>query len=146
MQINLNKEVGGLMSMRNNSKSYEPKLDKKQFNVMIGKNVRKVRIAANYSIDELAKVLALSPAAVGLMERGDRGITSYNLYKLASIFDVGVGVFYGDTDSQPAFASPSQKRRKTQLNRLATFSNKLTDDELEYIVLMAKNLPEINKN
>ncbi|MDR2167282.1 MAG: helix-turn-helix domain-containing protein [Clostridiales bacterium] len=127
------------------AKSYEPKLDKKQFNVMIGQNVRKQRIYAKYSIEEISKILGLSPAAVGLMERGDRGITSYNLYKLAGIFGISVGAFYDDSEVDPP-STPELRRRKTQLNRLTTFTNKLSDGELEHVVLMTKNLSELERN
>ena len=124
------------------ARAYEAKLDKSQFNALIGRNVRKQRIAAGYKLEEVSDILGLSVAAVGMMERGDRGMTSYNLFKVASIFGVSPGVFYEDDSvAQKDSSSQIDKRRKTNLTKLAAFTGTLSDDELEYVVLMAKNLP-----
>jgi len=118
------------------------KMSKRQFNKIVGENIRKKRISLRMTLEDLAKALDVTTAAVGLVERGERGATSYNLYKLSNLFDMPVDAFYHSID----VASPSiPERRKAQFQKLDALAANLTESELDYLIIMAKRLPNLNR-
>ena len=112
-------------------------MSKKQFNAIVGANLKRERLSCGLSQEELAKLLGVSVAAIGLMERGDRGITGYNLRRFASIFAVPVDIFHHGIGVATV---PGHKRAKRQ--QLAIYARGLADRELDYLILMAKNMPQ----
>lgn len=118
-------------------------MDKNQFNAMIGKNVRKQRVAAGFSLEEAARMVGLTVAAVGLMERGERGITSFNLRKLSSAFGISVEAFYNEDWKKESEKTEEAKSRKNKLNKLNAFTSKLSDEELDVVIYLAKSLTEL---
>jgi len=113
------------------------RMSRKQFDKIVGENIRKKRRAFGLTLTELAKTLEVSTAAVGLTERGERGATSFTIYRLSHIFDVSTDYFYQGIDEE----SPVPTHRKTQLKKLDAFVSKLTESELNYLILMAKKMP-----
>ena len=61
---------------------------------IVGRNIRRERLARKMSIKELAKCLKVSTAYMGLIERGKRGTTALNLFKLAVLFDKSIPSFF----------------------------------------------------
>ncbi len=66
----------------------------------IGKKIRKERIIRNLTLEQLAEILDLSPSYMGLIERGQRGISIETLYKLAIAFDVTTDYLISSDDDE----------------------------------------------
>lgn len=54
----------------------------------LGKKIRRERLKKNLTIEQLAEILGLSASYMGLIERGQRGISIETLCKLSNIFKV----------------------------------------------------------
>jgi len=118
-------------------------ISRSQFNSMVGRNIRRERNTCKLSIDDIAVILDMTPAAVGLMERGDRGQTSFNLCKLAEVFGITADVFFKDTESGP---TPSKLRlKKAHIHKFVAYANRLSEDEMELVTMVAKNLSELKQ-
>jgi len=117
-------------------------VSRRHFNVMVGHNIREQRKACKLSIDDVAKILDMSIAAVGLMERGDRGQTSYNLAKLAKAFGITADVFFEDVG---VLGSSADRRKGAQLHKLEAIADSLSEGELEHIILIAESLAKLKK-
>ena len=60
----------------------------------LGSNLRKIREGKSISQDEVAFRAGLARSYYGGIERGQRNVSSINLYKLAEALDVKVGDFF----------------------------------------------------
>jgi len=56
--------------------------------LLIGKNIRDMRNKHSLTIDELANELKVTPAYLGLIERGERNVTLNKLCHLSNFFGV----------------------------------------------------------
>ncbi len=116
-------------------------MTKEQLRKTIGENIRNERSARNMSIDELAELLELTSGFVGLIERGRRGATAYNIHKLAEIFGIGVeNLFLIHSTKVKEDTPPKNKRR-----RLMSLSYDLTDKELDFVIQMVKKLRQLRE-
>lgn len=88
----------------------------------IGKKIRKERVIRNLTLEQLAEILDLSPSYMGLIERGQRGISIETLYKLAVTFNVTTDYLIASDDDEDTF-----------------------DDTFSYNVLYQKILAHIKK-
>lgn len=66
---------------------------------LIGANIRRERILRSMSMEELADILQLSVAFLGLIERGQRGSNLANLMKIADVFEITVNDLIGCKNS-----------------------------------------------
>ena len=112
-------------------------ISKRQFNIIIGANLKKERLAHDMKQEELAKILGVTIPAIGLMERGERSITSRNLGKFAHIFEVPIDTFY-----QGVGGTNTAGKHRSKYQKLAALAKGLEDYELDYIIAMIKNLPQ----
>ena len=58
-------------------------MTKEGINCLVGRNIRQVRTSRNMTVDELADVLEITSGYIGLLERGKRGATAFNLHRLS---------------------------------------------------------------
>jgi len=112
-------------------------ISKRQFNVIVGGNLKKERLAHDMKQEELAKILGVTIPAIGLMERGERSITSRNLGKFAYIFEVSIDTFY-----QGIGGSNAAGKHRSKYQKLVALAKGLEDYELDYVIAMIKNLPQ----
>jgi len=112
-------------------------MTKEQLRILIGENIRKKRIARGISIEELATVLGITPGFLGLIERGSRGVTALNLFKLADIFKVPADSFFFHTQELSYYKS--QELRKKISSLITDFS----EDELNIIIYTAKGIQQM---
>jgi len=82
-----------------------------QLRPIMGDNVRKVRIAHRLIKNELPKLLGITPNALDLIERGNRGVTPANLLKLSEIFNTPMEIFY-QHDRDISFDEHTALRKK----------------------------------
>lgn len=113
----------------------------------IGKNIRKERISRNISIDELAEMLCLSPAFVGLIERGQRGAKIDNLIKISEIFNVDINnIIYGSNNSNYIVSENKEKPKETKVKTLITLMHDLNEKELDFVISVVRNLKKLRNN
>ena len=70
------------------------KQEKSRLNAIIGRNIRLEREARNITISELSKRMGISYSHLGLMERGERGTSTVNLWMLSKVFDLTIDYFF----------------------------------------------------
>ena len=116
-------------------------INKRQFDSIIGSNVRELRVARKMTTEDLAELLNVTPGSIGQLERGDRGTSGLTLRKLADIFGVSVDVLYYGTK----IISLESNYQEIQLQTLAAYARNLTEDEMECLISVAKNLMGLNR-
>lgn len=110
----------------------------------IGKNIRKERISRNISIDELAEMLCLSPAFVGLIERGQRGAKIDNLIKISEIFNTDINnIIYGSNNFSHIVSEDKEKPREVKVKTLITLMYDLDEKEIDFIISIVRNLKKL---
>ena len=105
---------------------------------LVGINIRKERVARNITTDELASLLGHTPSSVGLIERGDRGASAFNLFKLSKIFNVPTDQFFVSADEE----TPQKKNVRDKLDSLIS---DFTEEELTFLVHVVKGLRELKE-
>ncbi|MCL2235771.1 MAG: helix-turn-helix transcriptional regulator [Defluviitaleaceae bacterium] len=75
-------------------------MTRKELCTLIGMNIRAERHSRGLTIDEFAELLDLSPGFVGLIERGERGVTAYNLLKISRVLGTPTDNFYTHTKTK----------------------------------------------
>ena len=111
------------------------KKNDKELQYIIGNNIRKERTQRNMSRDELADLLGVTVGHIGLMERGERGVTSHRLHKLCEIFHVPEGRFFSD-DLKLAEEMESPTRAKR--NKIISLLHNLSEPELDMVISTLK--------
>ncbi|MCL1846186.1 MAG: helix-turn-helix domain-containing protein [Defluviitaleaceae bacterium] len=106
---------------------------------LVGTNIRRERIARNITTDELASLLGHTPSSVGLIERGDRGASAFNLFKLSKIFNVPTDQFFVESDANE---KPQKKHVREKLDSLISDFN---EEELACIVNIVKAVRDLKE-
>ena len=74
------------------------KNDKVRINKIIGNNIKRERKQMGMSREELAEIIDLTPAHMGLIERGERGASHVVLERITKVFDVSYDRIYTNID------------------------------------------------
>lgn len=74
-------------------------VDIKTFNHSIGKKLRIARLQANLSQEELGEKANLHRTFIGMVERGERNISIYALYKILSAMNISMDKFFAEKDN-----------------------------------------------
>ena len=70
-----------------------------EFSKNIGKKVRLARTQANLSQEELAEKASVHRTFIGMVERGERNISVYALYKILSAMNISMDKFFAEKDN-----------------------------------------------
>ena len=116
----------------------ELSISKRQFNEVVGRNVRKKRKSLGLRMLDIADALGVTIPAIALMERGERSITGHNLVKMAYVFKVPVETFFDGIITMYDVAA----KNKAMYQRLMALAAKFSESELETLVAFAENLPQ----
>ena len=121
----------------------------------LGRTVKKYRLLHDLSVEDLAKLLDLSTAFVGLIERGHRGVNLKNLVKLSEIFNVDINELLYDEDSGYPFSKKSgltgfaepgislQEDKERKMKTLKALCTGLGGDEIEFLIENIKSLKKL---
>jgi len=115
---------------------------KMQLRAIVGKNIRTQRLARGLSIDELAKLLDLTPGYMGLIERGERGTNAFLLLQLSKIFEVSVDTLLNKEDESPFQADSEIDTRIKNINSYISVYN---ESDLDFIIDVIKSYYEVKK-
>ena len=96
----------------------------KELNIQIGGRVKEVRKAFGVSRDELAQVLDLSVSHIGLIERGERGLTVQKCLYLCDALSIPMEYIITGEGEAPT---------KKNIETLRKKKNQLTDHEWELL-------------
>ncbi|MDR2939929.1 MAG: helix-turn-helix domain-containing protein [Clostridiales bacterium] len=111
----------------------------------IGANIRYERISRNISIEELAEMLELSSAFVGLIERGQRGASVKNLIKISEIFSVSIDSLINTNRSNYSNLSENKENQnyKARLETINSLLYNLDGSELDFIISIIRSLKQL---
>ncbi len=111
----------------------------------IGANIRYERISRNISIEELAEMLELSSAFVGLIERGQRGASVKNLIKISEIFSVSIDSLINTNRSSYSNLSENKENQniKVKQETIDSLLYNLDKSELDFIISVIRNLKQL---
>jgi len=114
--------------------------DKKRFRIIVGDNIRRMRIERKMSMDDLANILGITVGAIGLIERGSRGAPSYAILKLSEAFGVSTDDLYFGTNTLISGSDYKQ----VLVEKLSILARQLPEDKLDFAVDMLKALQKLN--
>lgn len=111
--------------------------------ISLGKKIRQERVNKNLTLEQLAEILGLSASYMGLIERGQRGISIETLYKLANIFNVSTDylLFSDKYDKEDKERLMHNFLQKQILNLTDQYSKK----DLEFIIDFLKLKNKYNR-
>ncbi len=64
--------------------------DRSFFLELLGKNIKAVRQNLGISQEKLAEISGLHRTYIGMLERGERNITVYNMYKISKALGIEI--------------------------------------------------------
>jgi len=118
-------------------------MTKVEFRKAVGENIRSERLQRNMSIDELAELLELTSGFVGLIERGRRGATAYNIHRLSEIFGLSVDKLYMSPNTSSKVTVSEDTSSNIRYRRLMSLSYDLSDTELDFLITTIKGLRQL---
>lgn len=110
---------------------------------IVGANINRERTERDMSIDELARMLDLSPAFIGLIERGQRGAKLDNLIKIADIFGITLNdLIYEHTNKDDKLLQEPNSDKEIEGKKAAITSllYDLNENELDFIISTIRSL------
>jgi len=114
---------------------------KESIDKVIGKNIAKERIARNMSREDLADIMDLTVAHLGLIERGKRGVVAHTFYKLGRVFGVPLETFFeisSETNFEEHFVG--DKQLEDNRKKIMSMLTSLSEAEIEFVVDILKAL------
>jgi len=121
--------------------------NKESLDIIIGNNIIKERTLRNMSREDLADIMDLTVAHLGLIERGKRGVVAHTFYKLGRTFGVPLETFFeisSEINLEEHFVGDKQlgDNRKKIMSMLTN----LSEAEIEFTVDFLKGLHKMKKN
>lgn len=100
----------------------------------IGARIRTERLKNRLTIEKLCEMLEVSPSFIGLVERGESGISLEKLYRLSEIFNVSADYLLKGAESN------ENVNERSKLDILNTFLYDYSDEELDFVLDILKFL------
>jgi transcriptional regulator with XRE-family HTH domain len=119
-------------------------LSKDRLKKIIGKNIRAIRESRGFTTEMLSEILGISSSFLGLIERGQRGTTAHNLYKISEAFSMSIDdiVSINEYDHCINDDNPIKEKREQINSYLYNFNL----DELYFIFKFLKLLSSFKNN
>ena len=112
---------------------------------IMGANIRKKRRERELTIEELSAIVGVSSGFLGLIERGERGMSPDNLLKMISALEMTLDDVYDTTGlHNSSFAEETVSNRKAKRDKIQTLISNLTEKELDFTIQMIKNIKSMN--
>lgn len=99
-----------------------------------GIRIRKERLRNQLTIEKLCEMLEVSPSFIGLVERGNSGISIEKLCNLSEIFGVSTDYLLKGTNDE------TKQKKRSKIEILNTQLYDYTDDEIDFVIDMLKFL------
>ena len=121
--------------LRLRAKNVKPRMD-----VTIGENIKFERETRGLTREELANMLEVTTAHMGLMERGERGATVVTLTRLSEIFDVSVDSLLSTSANRNLSLREPRRATEDERKKIASLITQLTESELGFLVQVIKGV------
>lgn len=117
-------------------------MNSKKICKVIGTIIRDNRSNMDLTIEELSEIVGIAPGFLGLIERGQRGTSLKNLFKLANVFEISM-------DELTGFKNIENKKELTenQINylKLSAFLKALNENDINYFINNIKDYIKTKK-
>ncbi|SET28996.1 DNA-binding transcriptional regulator, XRE-family HTH domain [Natronincola peptidivorans] len=100
--------------------------------ISIGKKIRQERMMRNFTLEQLAEILDLSPSYMGLIERGQRGISIETLCKLSIAFNVSTDYLLFSNDIEEVAKNNVIKDILHQ--KILSYIDKYSEEDLKFLL------------
>ncbi len=100
----------------------------------MGLRIRNERLKNRLTIEKLCEMLEVSPSFIGLVERGESGISLEKLYKLSEIFHVSADYLLKGEEKAEGAAE------RSKLEILNTHFYDYSEEELDFVLELLKFL------
>ena len=110
------------------------------FNMNLAASIRKFRKNAKLTLSQLEALTGIRSQALSQIERVDRTVNSYNLFKLAKVFGVTIDMLIGIENEAD---SNSKVKKIDELSKLA-FT--LPEEKIDTLLSVAVSYQEQNKD
>lgn len=100
-------------------------------NILNGNKIRLLRKRNNLTIQELAKLVELSPSAIGMYERGVRKPELSLIVKLSALFNVNVSYFYREDSTEQGLLQQVDELIKKEEIHFFTDDEKIKNEVLK---------------
>lgn len=102
---------------------------------VLGKRIREERTSRSLTIEQLSELVNLSPSYLGLVERGERGLSVEKLVKVSGVFGIPMDLLLqGD-------ALPTVSR----FSELEALMSDMGDEDIRFVVEFVKLLKRKGK-
>ncbi|MCL1924624.1 MAG: helix-turn-helix transcriptional regulator [Defluviitaleaceae bacterium] len=102
---------------------------KSQFNSMIGKHLKELRLENNMSHEDIGALINMKHTNIGAYERGEQSVAAITVYKLSTILDVEIGRLYFGKEGE--FKKVDE--RTAIINKIIPALSTLPKEKLELI-------------
>ena len=110
-------------------------ISKSQCDVLVGRNIKRMRIARNLTQENLAQMLKVSASYMRLVESGGRCLVGHKLYKLSCILNVSMDSFFqGEITGKTSYETIMAREV------LANMTSKMTKADLDVFIHMGERL------
>jgi len=106
------------------------KVSKKQFRIIAGENVKKIRLNRGLTEKDFADILDMSISAIKAIEKGETGITPYSILVLSETLNISTEEIYRGINVA-LFESNS---KELLLEKINVRASKFKEDKLEFIL------------
>lgn len=107
-------------------------MDSEFIRKQVGKNIRKERRKLDLSMEQLAEMLDISSAFLGLIERGERGTSIKNLILLSKIFEIPLDDLV--LKDSKTCVSENKNNCSEKIHIINCLVPRLASDEQEFII------------
>ncbi|MCL2574536.1 MAG: helix-turn-helix domain-containing protein [Defluviitaleaceae bacterium] len=116
-------------------------MSKQQFNIIIGRNIKKKRLEAGLTLQNLAAICGFTKHVISKIEIGKEGLSVFATQKISDALKVPIDVFYEGINVVES-TDPKVAERSASLKQLDRLLGKLTIKELDYMATVARALPD----
>ena len=124
------------------AKSQALRQEKINLDEIIGINIRNERQNRDFSRDELAEMLDLTPSHMGLIERGERGATAVTLSKISRVLGLSIDSLFtarGITNLREERADA----KSTYHKKINSIISNLDEEKLAFLVYFIQGLNKL---
>ena len=109
---------------------------------VLGANIRQLRINKDLSIEELAELIEISVSFLGLVERGQRGLSTEKIVTLINVLGATFEDLLRDENDallmQEAKAPYVVSGKMAKMDTISTLLSTLNEPDLDYIIACIK--------
>jgi transcriptional regulator with XRE-family HTH domain len=116
-------------------------MTKEKLRKIMGKNIRIERKIRGMTREELSKLMGISVAYIGLIERGLRGITAHNLFWFSNVLDVPIEKIF-NLQEQVKNPCNEEAGKRNDVTRLILSMDNI---ELDYIIQIINGIRKMKR-